>query len=97
MKKTLVAAALAATFTLTGCSSINSGTITNKTFTPAHNTTSTMCYAYIKGMCTVWIPTTTHHNDAYRFDLRKGDKTGWVSVTKDNFDKYSVGECWVSC
>lgn len=85
---TLAGVALA--LALVGCSPIDSGTITNKTFEPEHSVHTTQCT--LVGKITVCTPVTRHYDDAWKFDLRKGDETGWVYVTESEYESYDIGD-----
>lgn len=80
----------AVALTLSACSSISSGTITKKIDEPGHTVTSVICH--LVGKITICTPYTTYDDEDWRFDLRSGDKTGWVYVSHETFDAYEVGD-----
>ena len=85
MKKSIIA--LAILFVLTGCSHIDSGTITQKVNEPErHYFITTYCG---KG-CFMVIP--QFDDEDWRFDLDNGEDTGYVYVTEQTFDLYEVGD-----
>lgn len=96
----LLAAALAvaaAAGALAGCSAISEGTITDKHFRAAYDTTYYMnqCMSYRSdGSCSVSIPVphTAHHPDRWTLDLRAGEKDGWVEVSQATYDMYKIGD-----
>lgn len=93
MKRLAALALVAAAVILAGCSSISAGTITNKVAEPGSYVTTQYCASYNKqGVCTVWMPQTTYDDPDWRFDIRDGDKSGWVYVSQDTFDRYEVGD-----
>lgn len=86
-------AVLALLAVLAGCGDgINTGYITKRTYTPAHDDMHFQCAAYdARGICTVQMPVWDHYDAEWRFDLREGDKTGWVTVDEKTFGRYDVG------
>jgi len=84
-------AALAA-LVLTGCSSISSGTVTGKEYSPAYTTTSLQCYSFGKAGCTMWMPVVHYWPATYQLDLRNGSKTGWVDVDARTYAQERVGD-----
>ncbi|AWN03592.1 hypothetical protein SEA_MASHLEY_79 [Microbacterium phage Mashley] len=90
MKLRAVAALAALALALTGCSAINSGTITAKVIEPAHTTISTTCVPV--GKVIVCTPNTIYDDEDYRFDLRNEDETGYVYVDRTTFDQYDEGD-----
>lgn len=86
--------------TLAGCSAISSGTITNKVYTAAYDTTNPFGYCinrdYKSGVCYVWMPVTTHHDETFRFDLTDGEHDGWVYVGHNTYNAYEVGDTYAS-
>lgn len=90
MKRKLVALAALALL-LTGCSSsISSGTITAKVHEPGHYYSSQVCNLIGKVM--VCTPITSYDDEDWRFDIVDGEKTGYIYVTKESFDKFEVGD-----
>lgn len=85
----LALAGLLSVTLLAACSPIQAGQITEKVIEAERRyTTCTMVGK---------IPVCTWHTDDqdWRFDLRDNeDKEGWVYVTPETFDSYSVGD-WV--
>lgn len=93
MKRLAAVALLVGALLLTACSSISSGTITNKVAEPGMYTTTQSCAGYNKdGACSVWVPITSYDDPDWRFDIREGDDSGWVYVSQDTFDRYEVGD-----
>lgn len=95
MKRTLVLLLLCL-MALVGCSSIDSGTITKKVYTAPYETTEYTCISRDTKTqtCKAQMPRQVHHSAAYKFDLKKNDKTGWVFVNEHDYNKYQVGDCW---
>jgi uncharacterized protein YceK len=82
---------------LVGCSSIDSGTITKKIYSAPYESTSYQCMTRNKdGICAVNMPVKQYHSASYRFDIKNGDKTGWVYVNEHDYNSRNVGDCW-SC
>lgn len=83
---------------LTGCSSIDSGTITNKAHEEARSYYTTQCHHV--GKVTTCYPQYHYDDEDWRFDLReevdpsdhKEPATGWVYVSQSTFDAYDVGD-----
>lgn len=96
MKKILVIiVAVVATLILAGCSAISTGTITNKVYSEPFFTTTLQCYAYdSQGICTMQMPVTQYYDETFRFDLQDKGQTGWVYVTKNQWNSANVGDCW---
>lgn len=95
MKKTLTLVLVAATLFLTACSSISAGRITAKEIHPAYTWVQNICSGYnAQGVCTVYVPIFHNEPEKYSFDLEDGEKTGWVYVTKSEFDKYEIGDSY---
>lgn len=91
----LTVALVAAMFVLTACSAISSGRITAKVLHPEHYSTTYICASYnAQGMCTVQVPVQSLVEESYSFDLESGEETGWVYVTKEEFEKYEVGDTY---
>lgn len=97
MKKTITLL-LFAVLALTGCSSIDSGFITKKSYTAPYQSTEYTCITRDSKtqVCTVQMPRQTHHTATWKFDLKNNDKTGWAYVNEGDYNKYKVGDCW-SC
>jgi hypothetical protein len=83
-------------FTLSACSPIDSGFITKKSYSAPWQSTEYDCISRDPktSNCTVQMPRTVHHSASWKFDLKKNDKTGWVSVNEGDYNKYKVGDCW---
>jgi len=82
---------------LVGCSSIESGAITQKVYTAPYDSFYYQCVSFDKnGFCTVNMPMTQHNPATYRFDLQQGDKTGWVYVNEHDYNSHKVGDYWPS-
>lgn len=79
---------------LVGCSSISSGYITAKKYSPPSSYITQQCSYYnSKGVCTIWVPVTHHVDETFKFDLRNDNKdTGWIYVTESEYEKYQVGD-----
>lgn len=92
MKRIASAGAVILALALAGCSSISSGTITDKVHEPAHYNTSQVCH--MAGKVMICTPVKTYDDEDWRFDLREGDKEGWVYVTQETFDSYDIGNYW---
>lgn len=93
MKK-LVIVALLLVALLAGCGDgIASGTITEKTHRPEQTRTTYQCTAYNKnGTCKYQSPVQHRDPEVFRFDLRSGDKTGYVDVPREEYGQYNVGD-----
>jgi hypothetical protein len=77
---------------LAGCSTLSAGYVTNKTFTPAHYDTYTVCTSGPNGTTRCY-PHLRYTPDHYRLDLRNDkQETGWVLVTKADYDAHKVGD-----
>ena len=98
MRKLTAILALLSLFTLSACSSIDSGFITKKSYTAPYTTTDYNCISRDSKtqMCTMKMPIQNHHAATYKFDLKKNDKTGWAYVNEGDYNKFQVGDCW-SC
>lgn len=90
MKKSFFSALVVAGLVLTGCSSISAGTITNKVYEPGHYYSTMVCTPV--GKVTVCNPINQYDDEDWRFDIREGDKDGFVYVTEDTFNQYEVGD-----
>jgi uncharacterized protein YceK len=90
VKRALIVAAVV--LTLAGCSTITSGTITDKTDYPASTYTTFACVMSNKYGCTTWMPQFHYIPESFRFDLNKQKDAGWVYVDRGTFDQYSVGD-----
>mgnify|MGYP000869534679 CR=1 FL=1 len=93
----VVLAVAAAVGALAGCSAISSGTITDKHYRAAYQSSywTTHCMSYdSEHNCTMSIPVEQkqHHPDRWTFDLRAGDKDGWVEVSQATYDMYKIGD-----
>lgn len=79
---------------LTGCSSISSGYITAKKYTPDYYYTTMQCVSYsAKGFCTVQMPVQHYVSETFKFDLRNDNKdTGWVYVSEYEYNSYEIGD-----
>lgn len=96
MKKKMIAS-LALLVALTGCSSINEGTVTDKHHYEGYYSTTFICSAYgSNGMCMVQVPITSWNPDRWSLDLEKGDEDGYVSVSETVFNQYSIGDYYTS-
>lgn len=97
MKRLSAVGLIALALLLSACSSISSGIITDKVSEPGHYWTTQQCVSYnAKGVCTVWMPQTHYDDPDWRFDIRDGDKSGWVYVSEDTFNRYEVGDYFSS-
>jgi uncharacterized protein YceK len=84
---------IVAIFMLSGCSSIGSGLITQKTNYPAHYNPVLYCAAYgVKGTCSVWITRQDYIPESWKFDIKDQKNTGWVYVNKQTYNDYEVGD-----
>ena len=94
MKKKLaaLAALMLAAALISGCSPISTGTITKKSADAGYFYTSTTCHT--SGKTTYCVPSTYWVPPKWTFDLRNGEKTGWVDVDEDTFNAYEVGEVY---
>jgi len=87
------ALALLIIVSLTGCSSISSGTITAKTVEPPYTWIQYICSGYnSQGICTVQVPIFHNEPEKYRFDIEERDDTGWVYVGYSVFQQYEIGD-----
>ena len=78
---------------LTGCSTIQSGTIEKKVVHPAYTWVQYICGGYnSKGICTVQVPIFHSEPETYSFDIREGEETGFVYVGYSVFVEYEVGD-----
>lgn len=75
---------------LTGCSALSSGEITRKTYEEGHWGSIIICRT--TGKVTNCFPQPVYDDPDWRFELREGEKTGWVHVTEDTFNAYEVGD-----
>lgn len=99
-------AALAGVLTLTGCGSdIEHGTITGKRYVPENTYTymqpiyTTQCSGSgSTQVCTqtiaMYLPVDMTDPACWRLDLRDGDKTGHVCVSKKAWEKAKKGAQW---
>lgn len=94
MKK--IMATLALLIALSGCSSIDSGFISKKSYAAPYSSTEYTCITRDSKTqaCTVQMPHQKHHAATYKFDLKQNDKTGWVYVNEGDYNKYQVNDCW---
>ena len=79
---------------LSGCSSISSGYITKKTYEPSYTYSVMVCSVYIKSQCAAYTPIIETEPEHWKFDLKNGDKIGWVYVDKDVYDDMNVGDVY---
>ena len=87
MKRVHIAAIAIAAVALTGCSSISSGTITDKQYEKARTYTTLQ---YCGKAC--FIPIVHHDDPDWRFDISDGDDEGYVYVSNKTYDEYEVGD-----
>lgn len=99
MKKIIAIATIAASaFVMTGCSSINQGRITEKVFTDEREWYESKCVKKNDtGSCVQHKQVKKETEETYRFNLRQGDKTGWVYVNENDYNKHNVNDCWGQC
>jgi len=84
---------LGITLLLVGCSSISSGYITSKKYTPGWDNLVQYCMYYkSNGSCGMYGWRTDHYPERFTFDIAQGDKTGWVDVPESEYSKYKVGD-----
>lgn len=92
MYKKFAALAIAALI-LTGCSSINSGTITGKGHSDATQIPVSYCLGYnSKGICTGYGLRYDYYPERWWFDLKQDDEKGYVNVYEDTWNSYEVGD-----
>lgn len=73
-------------------SDIDTGYVTKRVYHQPWTEVQAICMQHDKnGFCTYSIPNNIYHSATYRFDLKEGDKTGWVYVDPDTFARYEVG------
>lgn len=72
---------LASALALTGCSSIDAGTITAKENEPER-----------RYVCTVKPLIFCTDDEDWRFDITEGDDNGWVYVDESTFAEYEIGD-----
>lgn len=79
---------------LVGCASqINSGYITQKHWSPSYTYFTQQCVAYNQDMaCISWIQIPHTMPESYKFDIKSGEKTGWVYVDPVTYGQYEVGD-----
>lgn len=75
---------------LTGCTSLDAGTVIDKSYSPAH---TEVWYSHCNGYI---IPHTVYYNDSYQLRL-EGEQNGetvrdWVSVSEETYDTYAIGD-----
>ncbi|MER5754386.1 hypothetical protein [Streptomyces sp. NPDC002088] len=98
-------AAITGTLVLTGCDDLDHGEITGKeyeaeaTYTYLQPITTVQCSGSgTSQMCATnvvgYIPITTTDPECWRLNLRDGDKTGHVCVSKSAWKKAKKGEQW---
>lgn len=75
---------------LAGCSTLSSGIITNKAYSPGYWYTTTTCQ--LVGKNTVCTPHQAYWPPSHRFDLRDGDKEGFIYVDEFTYHEYEVGD-----
>lgn len=93
VKRAVVLAAIAL---LAGCSSrgpLTSGVVIGHEHNGAYDSTTMICSIYGKYGCTLYVPITTHHNEAWRVHLREtpGRYTSWRTVTEEKYGTCPVG------
>lgn len=77
---------VAAVPVLTACG-ITGGTVTAKSYAPAHDETVVMTI----GGCTCY-PETDHIPECWRIDFAKDDDTNDVCVSKVDWDRFQIGQ-----
>lgn len=80
---------------LTACTSLTSGHVVDKQFTPAYDWMDMQCFSYdSKGMCTMRMPVWHHVPDVWELRIEKDDKYDWWSVDEATFNRTNIGD-WV--
>ncbi len=91
MKKVLlVALAVLCAILMTGCKSIDYGTIIDKSFTPAHRTYSPIITRV--GKTTRIIPHWSRHSDRWSILVENEDGKDWWNVSEEYYDSVNVGD-----
>ena len=86
----LVIIAILCAFMLTGCKSIDYGTVKDKSFSPAHKT-----YAPIVtriGKTTRIFPRWIHHSDSWAILVENEEGKDWWTVSEDFYNSVDVGD-----
>lgn len=85
---------------------LDRGYVTEKDFTPAHDTT-VLIPQYITTCSTInnitscnqqlthFLPITTHHPDRWRIHIENGDRDRWVTMSEDEYNQIQVDMFWV--
>lgn len=95
MKKLCAATAAMVLMLLTACTSLTSGYVVDKQFTPAYDWMDLQCFSYdSKGMCTVRMPVQHHVPESWDLRIQNEDKYDWWSVDEATFNRTNIGD-WV--
>lgn len=97
MKRILAALTALFVLVLTACSSIDSGTVTDKHHRDGYYYTQMICASYnAQGLCTVHVPIQHYQPPTWRLDLREGEEEGWVYVSEGTYAATEIGDRYVT-
>ncbi len=79
---------------LAGCAArMTAGVVTGKRYEPPYTTTMMMCAGYTaQGSCSVWVPYTSTYPERFVLELRDGEDTGSVGVSREVYEETAVGD-----
>lgn len=75
---------------LAACGGPHQGTVHDKSYTPGHLYTTTICH--LVGKTTICTPQTQYMGPSWELDIYNGDDHGWVSVNEGIYDSVRVGD-----
>jgi len=75
---------------LTGCASINNGTVKDKSFVPAHRTYQPIIM--MQNRHTQIIPRWISHADSWSILVENEDGKEWWNVTEDYYNSVNIGD-----
>lgn len=78
---------------MVGCSAIDAGRVTKKTYSPPSSYTTMQCAGYnAQGFCSVYIPVVNYVPEQYTLSLEAGEETGWAYVDRYTFENTQIGD-----
>lgn len=90
MKKIVAVIIVVALLLLTGCQRVDSGTVINKSYSPAHKTYQPMVMVMNKHMTV--IPRWINHAASWSILVENDDVRDWWSVSKEYYESVEVGD-----
>jgi hypothetical protein len=79
-----------------GCSRApDTGTVVQRKYEAPYVWTTYDCISRAQnGTCTVQMPVQHPEPERYRVKVRNADKEGWHDVSRGDYDRYAVGDCY---